>query len=339
MKILNSPNYREIPEDEEVEQKTAVSELPLTSELRDKSLIHIVQFIQDDKYESQRMEINTFESKIYEAVQNTFKSRYAETHNDTTGVESQTDETHPCPPGASFKELLEYLADTSIDGRDWSPIRPNFNNGQDTEPDLFAKHIFYDFNILKRYVVKKDEEILGRVSTINYSLSKIDYAFADRMTISTTDQYGGYTNESVNHLKSENDSYCQLEISPGNKISNKWTVPADGQLVVYGWLDSNKALNNKAIPSAYCVLEANINNEWEIIAVQQVNPAKNFTYVGFNVPVHQGLVIRARTGFPVGAKSSQYANEQDGYDSLSNSTANGFKCQVYSHKSYKTYDE
>ena len=326
MKILNSPNYREIPEDEEIGQKTAVSELPLTSELRDKSLIHIVQFIQDDKYESQRMEINTFESKIYEAVQNTFKTRYSETH-----IHDETNE----PSGTSFKEMLDYLDDTDM-GEKWTipPEKP-----ADDAIDGFVKHVNYDIEILRRYIVKKDADILGRVSTINYSLSKIDYAFADRMVISTTDQYGGYTNESVNHLKSENDSYCQLEISPGNKISNKWTVPADGQLVVYGWLDSNKALNNKAIPSAYCVLEANINSEWEIIAVQQVNPAKNFTYVGFNVPVHQGLVIRARTGFPVGAKSSQYSNEQDGYDSLANSTANGFKCQVYSHKSYKTYDE
>lgn len=326
MKILNSPNYREIPEDEDVEQKTAVSELPLTSELRDKSLIHIVQFIQDDKYESQRMEINTFAGKIYEAVQNTFKTRYSETHS-----HDGTNE----PAGTSFKEMLDYLADTDM-GEKWTipPEKP-----ADDAVDGFVKHVNYDMEILRRYIVKKDADILGSVSTIHLTLSKIDYAFADRMTISTTDQYGGYTNKSVNHLKSENDSYCQLEISPGNKISNKWTVPTDGQLVVYGWLDSNKALNNKAIPSAYCVLEANINSEWEIIAVQQVNPAKNFTYVGFNVPVHQGLVIRARTGFPVGAKSSQYANEQDGYDSLANSTANGFKCQVYSHKSYKTYDE
>ena len=45
--------------------------------------------------------------------------------------------------------------------------------------------------------------------------------------------------------------------------------------------------------------------------------------------VKKNLVIRARTGFICGAKSSQFPNEQDGYDTLANSRANGFKCMVY----------
>jgi hypothetical protein len=50
-------------------------------------------------------------------------------------------------------------------------------------------------------------------------------------------------------------------------------------------------------------------------------------------------VIRARTGFTVGAKSSQFSNEQDGNDTLSNSTANGFKCMIFSNKNYNVADE
>jgi hypothetical protein len=86
-------------------------------------------------------------------------------------------------------------------------------------------------------------------------------------------------------------------------------------------------------------LEGKINSDddadnWEIVAVQPVIPAKSMTYVGFNIPVKQGFVIRARTGFTVGAKSGQYSNENDGYDTLSNDTANGFKCMVFSNKDY-----
>jgi hypothetical protein len=65
-----------------------------------------------------------------------------------------------------------------------------------------------------------------------------------------------------------------------------------------------------------------------------VTPAKNITYVGFNVLVKKDLVIRARTGFVCGVKSGQFPNQQDGYDTLANSTANGFKCIIYSNKDY-----
>jgi hypothetical protein len=135
-----------------------------------------------------------------------------------------------------------------------------------------------------------------------------------------------------------------MVIQEGNRISNEWTTPAAGNLVVYGWLDSTAALNNKAIPSAFCVLEANINStkeneNWEIISVQPVIPAKNITYVGFNVPVKKNLKIRVRTGFNVGAKSGGYSNENDGYDTLANITANGFKCMVYSSVKYDTSND
>ena len=91
-------------------------------------------------------------------------------------------------------------------------------------------------------------------------------------------------------------------------------------------------MNNKATPSAFCVIEGMINKNWEIISVCPVTPAKSITYVGFNLMVKRNLVIRARTGFICGVKSSQFPNEQDGYDTLANSTSNGFKCMIYSKK-------
>ena len=331
MKIMNQTNSRTVSEDENSIQKTPISELKSTTEMFPTSLFHIVQNVSGDSesplYESMKIKVGYVQQKMYEAVQNTFKTRYDETHS-----HDGTNE----PSGTSFKEMLDYLADTDM-GEKWTfpPEKP-----AEDAVDGFVKHVNYDIEILRRYIVKKDADILGSVSTIHLTLSKIDYAFASTMVLTSTNKDGGATHISVNHRKTENDSFCQMKIEVGNKISNKWIVPADGQLVVYGWLDSSKLLNNKATPGAFCVLEGKINStdgydNWEILSVCSVAPAKNMTYVSFNVPVHQGLEIRARTGFTVGAKSSQYSNEQDGYDSLANSTANGFKCQVYSHRNYK----
>lgn len=108
---------------------------------------------------------------------------------------------------------------------------------------------------------------------------------------------------SVKNGTTVDDDACQMEISQGNRVSNEWFVPDTGNLVIYGWIDSSEALNSKAIPSSFCAVEGRINNKWEILAVQPVIPAKSITYVGFNLLVKKGLVIRIRTGFSVGAKS------------------------------------
>ena len=53
-----------------------------------------------------------------------------------------------------------------------------------------------------------------------------------------------------------------------------------------------------------------------------------FSKVNFNPSVKQTMM----PGFTVGAKSGQFSNEQDGYDTLANNTANGFKCMIYARK-------
>ena len=146
------------------------------------------------------------------------------------------------------------------------------------------------------------------------------------------------TDDTINHNQTENDDYCQMYIESGNKISNEWTCPDTGNLVIYGWLDSSTCLNNKATPSAFCVIEGYINDNWEIISVCPVMPAKTITYVGFNLLVKKNLTIRARTGFVCGVKSSQFANQQDGYDTLANSRANGFKCMIYKQEGSEEHD-
>lgn len=330
MKIMNS-NTRGIEENEVYIQKTPISDLSPTSELKPKSLIHIVQYtdIIGKPYQSMKMEIGTFEQKIYEAVQNTLKTSYWDTHEKKSDKHDLVEEG--CPDGMSFKDLVEYLGRFNA-----SPTEV-----PETATDGFVKHVYYDFDVLKRYAVVRGNELEDRFKDIDNTLDNIDALFSPKMGIFTTDEDGNLSTESVNHLKADDDTYCQMTIEEGNKISNEWEVPASGNLVIYGWIDSSKAMNNKSIPTSYCVVEANINSSdnskkknWEIISAQSVIPAKGMTYVGFNLPVRQGLVIRIRTGFSVGVKSGQFSNENDGYDSLANSTANGFKCQVYSNAKY-----
>ncbi len=223
--------------------------------------------------------------------------------------------------------MIEYLNRPGSDIR--APDRIDFTDSN------FVIHVNYDFAILRRYIVRKDKELQGEIDDINVAIDELDCLFASEMTLTTTSRNNTTSHDSVNHKKSENeDEYdaCQLEIKDGNKISNTWTCPETGILVVQGWLDSSAALNNKAIPTSFCVIEGNINGRWEILGVNSVIPAKNITYVGFTIPVKKNLDIRTRTGFTVGAKSSQFSNEQDGWDTLSNSTANGFKCLIFSGK-------
>lgn len=361
MKILNH-TYRDVSATENVILKTPVSELQPTTELNDNSLLHIAQCLSDDsalvkQYESMKITASDFKQKVYEAVQNTFKTEYWDTHcRDGENKPETNHETYDegqSTKKTSFKDLVEYL-----DDKDYKPTEVS-----ETEPDGFVKHIYYDFDVLKRYMVLRDDEIEGEIGRLNVRITRAECFFAPRMKLSTTRRNANGVDEgdnaSVNHSGNDDMDYCQMHIEPGNKISNVWTCPATGNLVIYGWLDSNDALNNRAIPSAYCVIEAKINStlvddqqpaiaistdsggdsssvveKWEIISAQPVIPAKNITYVGFNLPVRKGLVIRARTGFTVGAKSSQFANDQDGYDTLSNNVPNGFRCMIFSNISY-----
>lgn len=349
MKILNR-EYRNIQN--EVLNKTPISELDLTSEFDDKSYLHLVQFVEEGKYTSMRIRGDTFKQKVYEAVQNTFKTEYWDTHefNNTELKPSDKhdqdeDENGDRPEGTSFKALVDYLKskDNSKKPEDRNVYTPTEVPAND--PDGFVKHIYYDFDVLKRYMVLNDAELEEGIGRLGKRVTEIECHFAPEMKFHTTwmNAEGGIvaSNSSVNHTdpngqsNTDNDTYCQMTIADGNKISNTWSVPATGNLVVYGWLDSGAVLNNKAIPSSYCVIEGKINGDWEIIGAQPVIPFKNITYVGFTLPVKKNLLIRVRTGFTVGAKSGQFSNNNDGYDTLANSAPNGFKCMVFSNSEYE----
>ena len=339
MKIINS-TYRDTST---TIQKTPVSQLDRITDLPEGSLIHIVTKVGNNElYESKSMGTDDFKQKIYESVQNTLKTAYWDTHHEAgegphAGLEETEADTRP--KGTSFKDLLAFLK-SKDDLKDNITDKPFYvpDPVGDDPVDGFVNHIYYDFDVIKRYAVLKDNDLQGGVDRLNSRVDELDCYFATNMELNTTRENNNGeivdTHDSVNHIATENDTYCQMSIAAGNKISNEWTCRYTGNLVVYGWLDSTTCLDNKATPSAFCVLEGQINQNWEIISVCPVTPAKSITYVGFNVPVKKDLVVRVRTGFVCGVKSSQFPNQQDGYDTLANSTANGFKCMIYSNKDY-----
>lgn len=323
MKILNS----EIRDTMFPIPVTAISELPQTCQLIDKSLLLIDEASANGSYNPKKMIVSCLKQKVFESVNNHFNHEYWETH--IIPAESKHSEIMP------FSYMIKYVKGETIDEY---PSAYDIPDEPLLETTTFPKHVDYDFKVLTSYVMKKDSELESIINEKFKDIDELDCHFDSLMTITTTKKENNslddsniiVTNESVNHIKNVDDEYCQMSIADGNKISNEWIVPETGNLVAYGWLDSSSELNNKALPMAYCAMEANINGSWEIIGVQPVIPAKNITYVGFNCLVKKGLRIRMRTGFSVGGKSGQYGREQDGYDTLSNNRANGFKCQVYS---------
>ena len=336
MKILNK-TYRDVTAEDPQFQTTTIEDLSKTTELKDGSLIHIVENDGSNNFESKKMLVDDFKQKVYESVQNTFKTAYWETHEliskerGSSYLHDQNEEevSGERPKGTSFKELLEYLRSKDNGS---NPIYAPEEIAKDAE-DGFVKHIYFDFDLIKRYMVAKDNDIIADMEDIGGNVDVMDCQFSPIMSFATTRLDNNIetvvTNDSVNHDLTENDNYCQMSIS---KISSEWKCPASGNLVIYGWLDASQCLNNKSTPAAFCAIEGNINGNWEIISVCAVNPTKSMTYVGFNLTVKKGLTIRARTGFTCGAKSGQFSNEQDGNDTLSNSTANGFKCMIFSNK-------
>ena len=335
MKIINK-TYQDVGEGESPIQKTPITELQTTTDLPYGSLIHIVKKISDDKYESQKMTTDTFKQKIYDAVQNTLKTSYWDTHEkgETTHIGPEAKEFER-PKGTAFYDLVSYLQAKDALREDRGETNPTYAPTEvlETDPNGFVDHLYYDFDLIKRYMVVKDGDIETDLSKLEERVDELDCYFAPTMRFATTALDNNVevvvTSDTLNHDLTENDTYCQMSIESGNKISNEWTCPESGNLVIYGWLDSSACLNNKATPSAFCVIEGNINKNWEIISACPVMPAKSITYVGFNLMVKKGLVIRARTGFICGVKSSQFPNQQDGYDTLANSRANGFKCMIY----------
>lgn len=72
--------------------------------MKDESLIHIAQYVDDGKYTSNHIEVGVFKKKVYESVNNTLRTEYWDTH------ENMDSDTSP------FQEIIRKSKDLLIDG-------------------------------------------------------------------------------------------------------------------------------------------------------------------------------------------------------------------------------
>lgn len=97
-----------------------------------------------------------------------------------------------------------------------------------------------------------------------------------------------------------------LTIDNGKNVSNVQRCNSDGQLVVYGWTaDGGRVLPQEAWVAIY----GKLNGIWTILQLHPWVVSQNSSilqYVGFNVPVKNGLEIRIQTGFPVNMTASGF---------------------------------
>ena len=123
-----------------------------------------------------------------------------------------------------------------------------------------------------------------------------------------------------------------------NKLSSTFTCPCDGLLSLYGWVDSSNVADVKYLPSAWCALKAKIKGSWEIVQIQPVAPARQFSYVGFCVPVTEGLQIQLELGFIPAGGSGRYDRTKMP-ESLANTQPNAFLGGVYDTSGKKSSTE
>lgn len=94
-------------------------------------------------------------------------------------------------------------------------------------------------------------------------------------------------------------------IDSGTKESKEpQTVRHTGNAVIYGWLADN---GNTTSTNAWVGLFGEINDRYILLQLQPWiigSKSSVLQYVGFNVPVKQGLNLKIMTGFPVNGSNS-----------------------------------
>ncbi len=116
------------------------------------------------------MTIGQFQRKLYEAVQNTLKVEYCKTHMEWVDenpdhVDDNVEQNYP--DGSSFKDIAAYLKRMNCMPEEV----------ETDEEDGFVKHVFLDMDILKRYVVLKNQDIESNISRIDQMTTELDDHF------------------------------------------------------------------------------------------------------------------------------------------------------------------
>lgn len=326
---------------------SSIAGLKRTDALEDETLFEIsaITFVDknnpnENKYSSRAVSWKTIMAKLQATSFSNFNQRYRELRYGNVTLQGTTDDTKTT--------VYKYLTETStkyhwaknIKDKYKLPNKQNFN-----EPCVWGDvwTLTNGEAVLSQWV----DDVDKRVSV----LEQTRLAFSSNMSFKTvlctyeTDTGDLYVpkddNGNISYVK---DSISQQYDNPrsgihsngfvlafwkNNKISSEFKCPETGMLTLYGWIDSSNVQNIKYLPSAWCALQGKIGGRWEILQLQPVIPAKQFSYISFCVPVMKDLQVRLELGFIPGEASGRYDRGKIP-ESLANTQPNAFLGGVYS---------
>ena len=308
---------------------SSIAALEQTDALNNDALFEVSIPYSGERYTSKCVSWATIAAKIEASESQAWNGDY----------DAKRDATIPIEGPELSKTVWSYLFNV------WKPTPQTKEDFLGGPPRIDEPQAWYDIWTL----TKGEEELCSRVKevedTVN-SLEETRTAFAPDMTFMTTLCTFKEGNETLTRAETSTTTMTQAYEDPQsgvnskgfvlaffqkNKISNVFECPCDGVLTLYGWLDSSNVANLKYLPTSWCALMGNINNRWEILQVQSVLPAKQFSYVSFCVPVVKGLKVRCELGFVPGEASGRY-DKTVSPTSLANTQPNAFLGGVYSLK-------
>ena len=312
---------------------STIAGLTRTDALEDSTLFEISAMVGIDKYESRSVSWKTIMAKLQTTSFNNFNQQYKVIRYrdvDLSGYDDKSDTT-----------VYKYLTETSTDYHWAKNIDPKYQlpaKENTTEPCVWGDvwTLTNGEAILSQWLKDLDDRM--------YDLEHTQIAFSSNMEFNTRySVFQGETGATVAPKDVNTGSLFEAYRDSGSginsngfvvafwkqsKVSSTFTCPKTGMLTLYGWLDSSNVQNIKYLPTAWCALEGQINGHWEILQIQSVIPAKQFSYVGFCVPVMKDLVIRLELGFTPGEASGRYDRDKIP-ESLANSQPNAFLGGVY----------
>lgn len=314
---------------------SSIAGLPQTDHLEDSTLFEIsvldTHSTEKDKYTSKSTSWATIMAKLQHTTLNHFNNRYRALRFVDVAIPDETDNTKTT--------IYRFLTQPDKWAGNWDGNRNLPAQYNTNEPCVWGdiKTLAWGEVVLSQWMKRLDDRLS--------ELENTKLAFSSTMDFHTTmarfvDERGSI--EGIDRTQTISAAYRDpssgvnsngfvVAFWQGSKISTSYTCQEDGMLTLYGWLDSSNVQNIKYLPSAWCALEGKIRGQWEILSIQSVIPAKQFSYVGFCVPVLKNLTIRLELGFIPGEASGRYDHDKIP-ESLANTQPNAFLGGVYSPK-------
>lgn len=278
-----------------------ISQLPLATDIKDNDLLEVSQF-NSAKYISKKINFSTAKQNIGSYISGTIGSTF-KLYHDAANTEPM-----------NVLELSSQVVDLSCNTIELSGVK-TFTSIPKIDVPTTAYRNSDDTNIPN--ITKTKDLIDNRACFIseNYVID------------------GDPGNDANPAFASDSDLFMHWHIDDNGTDSTKWIDPQtntygaeygvkcthSGFLTIYGWLaDKGGVLPQNAWVGLYGNVQmyngvdGDIqHNKWVLLQLQPWVRGSNATqlqYVGFNIPVREGLRLKIKTGFNVNGKVGGFQN-------------------------------